>query len=171
MSHLGQRLSALIDGELDLAERERVLMHLAKCRSCCDEIAALHTLKRRMNALGDAAADSGLTGRLIGLPGAVATDDDVAPRSAWPESAEGWLSPGSQARMGRYVLAASLAAVLAGLGTAAFIAGGPQAHAPEPAITPSVDVYTVQHDLDTGWAPANPPLRSASLARTSHRLP
>ena len=67
MTHLGQRLSALIDGELDLDERDRVLMHMARCGSCRDEVAALRMLKRRMNALGEAAAGAGLTGRLISL--------------------------------------------------------------------------------------------------------
>jgi len=67
MSHLGQRLSALIDGELDGDERDRVLVHLARCEPCRDEAIALRTLKRRMNALGEAAADSALTRRLMGL--------------------------------------------------------------------------------------------------------
>ena len=67
MSHLGHRLSALIDGELDGVERDRVLVHLARCESCRSEAVALRTLKRRMNALGEAAADSALTRRLIGL--------------------------------------------------------------------------------------------------------
>lgn len=67
MSHLGHRLSALIDGELDGMERDRVLVHLAGCDSCRDDAVALRTLKRRMNALGEAAADSALTRRLMGL--------------------------------------------------------------------------------------------------------
>lgn len=171
MSHLGQRLSALIDGELDLAERERVLLHLSRCRSCRDEIAALHTLKRRMNALGDTTANAGLTGRLMGLRDTF-DEGDMAARSVWPKSAERWLGAeqGGSARIGRYVLAGSLAAVIAGLGTAAFIVGGSQAPTPEPAITPSVDVYTVQHDLTSGWAPANPPI-PASSSKTPPRAP
>ena len=52
MTHLGQRLSALIDGELDSEGRDRVLVHLAKCEPCRSEAVALRTLKRRMNALG-----------------------------------------------------------------------------------------------------------------------
>jgi anti-sigma factor RsiW len=169
MSHLGERLSALIDGELDLAERERVLIHLSRCSSCRDEIAALHTLKRRMNALGDTAANAGLTGRLMGLRDTFC--DDELP---YPASAGGWLGAqhsGPESRIGRYFLAGSLAAVVAGLGTAAFIVGGgPPTRAPEPAITPSVDVYTVQHDLISGWAPANPPL-PASTSSTPPRVP
>jgi anti-sigma factor RsiW len=67
LSHLGRRLSAWIDGELDSAERDRVLVHLARCEPCRGEAAALRTLKRRMSALGEAAADSAFTRRLMGL--------------------------------------------------------------------------------------------------------
>jgi len=69
VTHLGRRLSALIDGELDGSERERVLLHLGGCDSCRDEVAALRMVKRRMSALGEVAAGAGagLTGRLIGL--------------------------------------------------------------------------------------------------------
>ena len=67
MNHLGQRLSALIDGELGHVERDRVLVHLVRCEPCRAEAVALRTLKRRMNALGGAAADSALTHRLMGL--------------------------------------------------------------------------------------------------------
>ena len=54
--HLGERLSALIDGELSDTQRERVLAHLAGCEDCRREAAALRLLKRRMHTLGDAAA-------------------------------------------------------------------------------------------------------------------
>jgi RNA polymerase sigma-70 factor (ECF subfamily) len=54
--HLGERLSALIDGELSDTQRERVLAHLAGCEDCRREAVALRLLKRRMHALGDAAA-------------------------------------------------------------------------------------------------------------------
>ena len=39
---------------LTASERERVLLHMARCGSCRDEVAALRMLKRRMNALGEA---------------------------------------------------------------------------------------------------------------------
>jgi anti-sigma factor RsiW len=165
MSHLGQRLSALMDGELDNSERERVLIHLSKCTSCRDEVAALRMLKRRMNAIGEAAADEELTGRLMSL-----RDAATGPGHAeWPESATagGWLTSWhgkAESRVGWYVLGGSVAAVLAGLGTAAFIVGGPQDHAPEPSITPSVDVYITQHYLDTGLAPAGQGLVSRGSA-------
>ncbi len=153
MTHLGQRLSALIDGELDGSERERVLLHMGRCMSCRDEVAALRVLKRRMNELAaDAAAGAALTGRLMGLREACLTDGMPAAESAWPPPPPpgGWALPGSagrpEQRAGRYFLTGSLAVFLAGLGTVAFIAGGePQAQAPSPPATPSVDVLVVPH--------------------------
>jgi anti-sigma factor RsiW len=136
MSHLGQRLSGLIDGELDGDERDRVLGHLARCGWCRDEAAALRTLKRRMNALGEAAAGAALTGRLMGLR-------DVSDAGMWSRPGPDW-QPAERGdpRVGRYFLAGSVVVFLAGLGTAAFIAGGePQAQAPAPRLTPSVDVF------------------------------
>jgi len=44
MSHLGQRLSALIDGELGHVERDRVLVHLVRCEPCRADAVALRTL-------------------------------------------------------------------------------------------------------------------------------
>ena len=63
MSHLGQRLSALIDSELSDFERDRVLAHLAGCDECRDEAIALRALKQRIHALGETMADTALTGR------------------------------------------------------------------------------------------------------------
>lgn len=152
MTHLGQRLSALIDGELDAAERERVLVHMAKCGACRDEAAALRTLKRRMHALGEAAAGAALTGRLMGLSDA-ALGGDMKPQDVWPQSAppSGLRSPGAgdkpDVRAGRYFLTGSIVVFLAGLGTAAVIAGGePQARAPAPPVTPSVNVQAIPRD-------------------------
>jgi len=152
LTHLGQRLSALIDGELDGSERERVLLHMARCGSCRDEVAALRMLKRRMNDLGEAAAGAGLTGRLMRLRESGLADRMPAAEAAWPPSLPpgGWEFPRqgarSEQRAGRYFLAGSLVVFLAGLGTAAFIAGGePQAQAPSPPATPMVDVLVVPH--------------------------
>ncbi len=39
MSHLGDRLSALVDGELDGAELDRAYAHLAGCTRCRSEAA------------------------------------------------------------------------------------------------------------------------------------
>jgi anti-sigma factor RsiW len=184
MTHLGQRLSALIDGELAGSERERVLVHMTRCGSCRDEVASLRLLKRRMNALGEAAAGAGLTGRLISLSELMGLDDPrsagemspgettwppPAPAGAWPvrgHSGQGATAADHRSRpdqrAGRYFLAGSVAVFLAGLGTAAFIVGGePQAKAPAPPVTPSIDVLVFpQHNVDlapgAGFGSARP---------------
>jgi anti-sigma factor RsiW len=171
MTHLGQSLSALIDGELDYDERERVLVHLARCGWCRDEVAALRTLKQRMNALGEAAAGAGLTGRLMGLG---STDS-----SAWPAHAAfdvAGRGHRSDPRVARYFLVGSFAVFLAGLGAAAFIAGGePQSEAPAPRVTPQVGVYTVEHDDMNGLYMNGPlqakPGQSGLDGNTSSRRP
>jgi anti-sigma factor RsiW len=156
VTHLGQQLSALVDGELEARERERVLVHMTKCRSCQDEAAALRMLKRRMNALGEAAAGAGLTGRLMSLSAAGITGMSPV-ETVWPAPpAGGWAHAhaGKDGKAGRYFLAGSLAVFLAGLGTAAVIAGGePQAQAPAPPVTPSVDVQLFSHQLNENPAP------------------
>jgi anti-sigma factor RsiW len=155
MSHLGHRLSALIDGELDGMERDRVLVHLAGCDSCREDAVALRTLKRRMNALGEAAADSAFTRRLMGLaqPSGAALQGGHA---RWSQLAASGSFPshgGREVRPSWYVAFGATAVVLVGVGTAAFFAGGSREQ-PEPKVTPAVDTYVLQHDLMTGIVPA-----------------
>ena len=155
MSHLGHRLSALIDGELDGMERDRVLVHLAGCDSCREDAVALRTLKRRMNALGEAAADAGFTRRLMGLaqPGDAARQGGQARWSQMAAAGSFTSHGGRELRPSWYVAFGATAVVLVGVGTAAFLAGGSREH-PEPRVTPAVDTYVLQHDLMTGVVPA-----------------
>jgi anti-sigma factor RsiW len=71
VSHLGDRLSALVDGELGHDERDRVLAHLAGCDQCRAEADAQRRLKQRLRSLGDAAPSPELLTRLysMGEPG------------------------------------------------------------------------------------------------------
>jgi anti-sigma factor RsiW len=168
MSHLGQRLSALIDGELDPAERDRVLVHLARCDACRGEVIALRTLKRRMSALGElaAAGDAALTSKLMGL--ANSGDDplrpDRFPVAGWPRLAAVGQAPASpQTRPNWYFGAAAVAVCVAGLGTAVFMVGGVQ-QLPAPKVTPAVDVYYTQHEYMTGVVPASTTGRAGSGA-------
>jgi anti-sigma factor RsiW len=171
MTHLGHRLSALIDGELDAEERDRVLVHLAGCEPCRGEAIALRTLKRRMNALGEAVADAALTRRLIGLahPAGTAGPGGAGP-GPWPRMAEsdpiGSGRGGREVRPAWYVAFGATAVVLVGVGTAAFLAGG-GADQPGPRVTPAVDTYVLQHDLMSGMAPLPRPHTSRSFS--SHR--
>src|SRR5260370_34551085 len=70
MSHLGDRLSALVDGELDGAELDRAHAHLAGCERCRAEAAELRVLKQKLRALtAGAPAEAAMTRRLIAMTG------------------------------------------------------------------------------------------------------
>jgi anti-sigma factor RsiW len=71
VSHLGERITALVDGELGHDERDRVLAHLAACAPCRAEAEAQRRLKQRLHSLGDASPTSDLLSRLyaMGEPG------------------------------------------------------------------------------------------------------
>ena len=140
MSHLGQRLSALIDGELGHTQRERVLAHLARCESCRQEAAALRVLKQRMHALGEATANASLTDRLVAMgargqvPGSIGL-----PRRRWPV---------------RSIAVAFVTMAGLGVPAAAFMAGGGGQAEPGPSVTPAIDMFMTQHELSTGDVPA-----------------
>jgi Putative zinc-finger len=151
VSHLGQRLSALIDGELSHQQRERVLAHLAHCAPCRKEAAALRMLKQRMHALGEARADTALTDRLIAVAG-------LASPAPWQRRFRliGRRSVLGSSRRRWPVRSLAVAGLtLAGLGVpaAAFLAGGAQQDL-GPSVTPAIDMYVVQHDISGGNAPA-----------------
>jgi hypothetical protein len=66
--HLGDRLAALIDGELGHDARERVLSHLATCRSCKAEADAQRRVKNVFADTAPPPPSDGLLARLQGLP-------------------------------------------------------------------------------------------------------
>ncbi|WP_046500852.1 zf-HC2 domain-containing protein [Streptomyces odonnellii] len=74
--HLGDRLAALVDGELDHDARERVLAHLATCAKCKTEADAQRRLKSVFAETAPPAPSAGLLARLQGLPGGAPGDDD-----------------------------------------------------------------------------------------------
>jgi anti-sigma factor RsiW len=153
--HLGQRLSALIDGELSHAQRERVLAHLAGCAPCRQEAAALRALKQRMHALGDATADTALTDRLVALgalgpvPGGM-----ILSRRRWPV---------------RSIAAAFLTVAGLGLPAAAFMAGGGSQQEPGPSVTPAIEEFMTQHEFSTGGVPASRASASPSPSSTARQ--
>ncbi|MGE5134786.1 MAG: zf-HC2 domain-containing protein [Gemmatimonadota bacterium] len=162
MSHPGQRLSALIDGELGEAERDRVLAHLAGCQPCREDAIALRALKQRMTALGDAAAGTDLMHRLLAMT--------PAPGLPWPAGDP----PAQPLRpvLLRPVPAAAAASslVLAGLALAAFMAGG-GSPPPAPTVTPAVDVFMIQHVITPGTAPSGPAPAPSPSPLSGARVP
>ncbi|MFC9249213.1 zf-HC2 domain-containing protein [Streptomyces sp. NPDC057136] len=67
--HLGDRLAALVDGELKHDTRERVLAHLATCCKCKAEADAQRRLKSVFAQSAPPSPSEGFLARLQGLPG------------------------------------------------------------------------------------------------------
>ena len=96
MSCLGERLTALVDGELGHEERDRALAHLAGCAQCRDEVTSLRSLKGRLRGLSAAPItdDSGelpspdLLTRLRSLPASAEPPAADAPPASPPPSRE-----------------------------------------------------------------------------------
>lgn len=87
MSHLGSRISALVDGQLDVASTERALAHVATCRACAAELAQARAARRALAEAQEVAPAPDLTSRLLSLgslcPPAV-PGDPFAPPPARP---------------------------------------------------------------------------------------
>src|ERR1700759_3660584 len=170
MSHLGNRISALVDGELSAEESDRVHAHLARCPACRAEAQELRALKQRLRGLPDTTPDDALTARLIriaepGAPGPprrrprrltarVRPGFRTVPRAAGPGrgAGRGPVRPGQRRHRGRYLALGVVSCVFAGLSVTAFTIGGTDDN-PGPRVTPPVQLYSVQHAITTGQVP------------------
>jgi len=188
MSHLGDRLSALVDGELGGAELDRAHAHLAGCEQCRTEAAELRQLKQKLRELmthepvDGAPAEAAMTSRLVAMTG---PGGPVPPRhrrlrvvpgsrpAAGPDLSRSgnpgdlgrgrtWLG----ARRRRYLVLGTVSLVVS-LGTAAFTVGGGGDAAPGPRITPPVEMYSVEHAITTGEVPFPAPTAESSSAKPS----
>jgi anti-sigma factor RsiW len=171
MSHLGDRLSALVDDELDGAERDRAHAHLASCEQCRTEAAELRALKQRLRALmSGAPAEAAMTRRLIAMtgPGGPLPPRRRLLRLAPPSETR---RPGPRGPVRRRYLVLGTMSLVVGLGTAAFTAGGGSGAAPGPKITPPVEMYSVQHAITTGEVPFTGPSSRASVADSDATQP
>jgi putative zinc finger protein len=157
VSHLGRWLSALVDGELDGAERDRVLNHVAACAACRQEANAMRALKRRLTALGDTSGEAPIASRLLELPRSDwASASGVYATVPWSAPARPPQRSGGQrhARLGWKIATGSATSALLAIGVIAFLLGNASGEPPVPKITPSVDSYLLQHSRDAGQEPA-----------------
>jgi len=165
VSHLGDLLSALVDGELNGAELDRAHAHLAGCERCRTEAAELRALKKKLRTLmTKAPAEAAMTSRLIALSGPggpvpprrrrlrIAPVRRRAPSRPRARRAQPPRRREPRGRRRRYVVLGAMSLVV-GLGTAAFTAGGGGDAAPGPRITPPVEMYSVEHAITTGEVP------------------
>ncbi|GAA2240500.1 zf-HC2 domain-containing protein [Streptomyces amakusaensis] len=77
--HLGDRLAALVDGELKHDARDRVLAHLATCPKCKAEADAQRRLKDVFAQSAPPPLSEGLLARLQGLPAGPGGEDRGGP--------------------------------------------------------------------------------------------
>jgi anti-sigma factor RsiW len=166
VTHLGERLTALVDGELDHDERDRALVHLAACDRCRAEADALRALKRRLRAMGDALPADRLIDRLRAmgepgdplppvvrrLPGQARTPAATRPRDNRPRRAA---ATRRRLPRGRYLLAGAATLAVLGIGSAAFAAGSEPRSLPR--VAPSVEQFAVEHALTSGDVPLTDP--------------
>jgi Putative zinc-finger len=98
--HLGDRLAALVDGELGHDERERVLSHLATCPRCKAEAACQRRLKSVFAEVAPPPPSEGFLARLQGLPGGLpgGDDDDDEGRGPFGFGRAGFSIHGTEAR-------------------------------------------------------------------------
>ncbi|MGW6845799.1 anti-sigma factor family protein [Streptomyces sp. NPDC054958] len=82
--HLGDRLAALVDGELKHDARDRVLAHLATCARCKAEADAQRRLKTMFVESAPPPLSAGLLARLQGLPGGGLDDPSGPPGPGGP---------------------------------------------------------------------------------------
>ncbi len=176
MSHLGDRISALVDGELGHEARDRALAHVAHCPSCHELLDDERAVKQALAAARAPAPPSALLDSLtaIALPGAplpprarsmpqgpivpVLPPPGRSPRGArgdsrGPSSYGG--RPARRAQRARYAAVGALSVAGLVLGTA-FAAGAPQ----QPAnVVPATAELSVEHTATTsGFTVGDPGL-------------
>jgi hypothetical protein len=69
VSHLGDRVTALVDGQLPIEATERAHSHLAHCRECRDAVEIERLMKARLSCLAGPAPDGDLLSRLLAMGG------------------------------------------------------------------------------------------------------
>ena len=183
--HLGQRISALVDGELGHGARDRALSHIAHCATCHAVLEQERRVKDRIAAAAVPAASAELTARLRALaePGEPMPPRDrrmplapLVPTLPPPGRRTGAGGPagrrdsrhpgasgsGRTARRARYAAVTAVAAFTLMVGTA-FMAGGAPAQPGTPVLPPAAEL-SVEHAATTSGLPLRDPAFDAVTA-------
>jgi anti-sigma factor RsiW len=176
VSHLGDRVSALVDGQLGHDERDRLLAHVARCAACHAEVESARALKARLAGLGSPEPSASLTARLHamaepggpmppvrprmpGAPGTPVRTATLGPRPGGRADS----TAGRSARPGAHRarrLSAVAASFAAGTLTTAFLVGGQPSSSGTP-VVPPVDEFAVEHAGTSGDLPLTDPAVAA----------
>jgi hypothetical protein len=181
VSHLGPRVSALVDGELGHEARDRALAHVAHCAPCREALDAERSVKALLRGTDTPAPSASLLAALtnLGEPG-----EPVAPRPramplgpvvpTLPPPGRGPFSrrhdgrrdsrrpPAARTRRSRVVAAGALSVAGLVLGTA-FAAGGTAREPGVPVVPPAAEL-SVEHAATTGGLPLGDPAFTAVTA-------
>ena len=173
LQHPLDKLSAVVDGELDHDSRDKVLSHLVGCESCRGEVDAQRRLKARLAAARSGAfqrPDAATAGRAVVLDraarrGATGGDAGVSlfpQRSAFPAARTGATRPGdpgprAPAGVPAYWVRPVAAAVASLLGTA-FVLGDPARTEQPPVLQPPVASFSADHAATTDGTPFADPV-------------
>jgi hypothetical protein len=180
VSHLGPRVSALVDGQLSHEARDRALAHVAHCPTCREALDAERAVKALLSGTATPAPSAALLGALtqLGEPG-----DPVAPRArAMPlgpvvptlpppgrgpfarrrDSRRPSAGRATRATRTRVATAGALSVAALLLGTA-FVAGGEAAEPGVPVVPPAAEL-SVEHAATTGGLPLGDPAFTAVTA-------
>ena len=191
MSHLGDQLSALVDGELSGAELDRANAHLAACGACRVEANALRRLKDDLRSLAEPAGVTDtdeITGRLLAMAAGADPDAQVPrQRKGGDPGASGDLgghgprrlrATGRRAGPGPYAVMARrrrgalrrhrgryvLWTTLSLIAVGIGTAFGLGGGSTGPKVTPQLEVFDAQHAVNAGDVPyANPSDRSSRV--------
>jgi hypothetical protein len=163
MSHLGERIAPLVDGQLPLEQVERANIHIAGCRPCREAVELERLMKHRLATLPAPHPRDDLVQQLMGLAG---PSGPLPPRSGHvpgsprppvrPVDARAADAPRagllrvSGASRNRVALAMVGAACLVGAGVASGVAAGP---ATGPEVRPAIATLIREHEAVTTTLP------------------
>ncbi|MGN9840905.1 anti-sigma factor family protein [Nonomuraea sp. H19] len=173
MAHLGERVSALVDGELNHHERERALAHLTFCADCRHEVESMRALKSRLRSLDTPAMPADLTMSLLRMaePGGplpprerpfpnrtfggvpIPGPHTIAPLDNRPrrDATGGASGPGRGSRRRTTYVAVSVVSAAVALGTFFAVSSAGQN-----SVTPPVELWKVQPSQSTAPSTATP---------------
>ncbi len=169
MTHLGHRISALVDGELGHEARDRALSHVAGCPDCRTSLEAERAVKDLLAGAAAPAPSAAMLASLQALsrPGGplpprsrtmpqgpvvpVLPPPGRAPRGVRADPRRPTSGPGAAAgrarRRARYAAVGALSVAGLVLGTA-FAAGAPRGSSQTPVVPPAAEL-TVEHNATT----------------------
>ena len=201
MTHLGELLTAFVDGEVTGAEQDRITAHLVRCDRCKSEVTSLRDVKSMLAGLSGSPADAGaaLADRLLAIPELAAADSNHEPHNEGvPDVARTLTSRGVKAhrhlstgtslrprqrpggsrrpRGGRARTARRRYVVLGAVSVmvglgAAAYSVGGSDAGPGPRITPPVELYSEEHAITTGEVPFTGQAGVMGVAHTGPSTP